>query len=513
MSEWFMRGYPVLAAMLGGLCISAFVGRLIKPVPGASPRYPLFSSVIGAGCWLALFACALLVLQRPIFAAGFVVVMHLVLVAVNFAKYLSLNEPFVIQDFEYFTDAIRHPRLYIPFFGILNTILALTAGAAAIGLFFWLEPSLYVRDESVWLLSVGLAGVLSTGLLGVARRLRPEVCLVPHRDVGELGLIASLCCYARHFKQRPDTSVRAGSGNDWPTFAAGGGLPHLVMIQSESFFDPRPFYPFVRREVLANWDRIAQQSLAFGRLTVPAWGANTVRTEAAVLSGLPPASLGVHQFNPYRLFAKHEVPGLAEHLRRQGYRTICIHPYPSSFYLRDRVMPRLGFDEFIDIEQFEERQKVGQYIGDAAVTDKVQQLLKASDQPLFIFVVTMENHGPLHLEKVSAEVAQQVYQGAPPEAVDDLTVYLGHLINADKMAARLVECLQQASRGGELCWYGDHVPIMPGVYKQHGVPDSPTPYLQWSSAKPDPDAAPLHSKLPADRLAKQWLTLVTASRK
>ena len=41
----------------------------------------------------------------------------LTLVLVNNAKFTALSESFVFQDYEYFTDAIRHPRLYIPFLG------------------------------------------------------------------------------------------------------------------------------------------------------------------------------------------------------------------------------------------------------------------------------------------------------------------------------------------------------------------------------------------------------------
>ena len=46
------------------------------------------------------------------------------------------------------------------------------------------------------------------------------------------------------------------------------------------------------------------------------------------------------------------MPTIASYLRDLGYRTICVHPYPSTFYGRDRVFPVLGFDEFVDLESF-----------------------------------------------------------------------------------------------------------------------------------------------------------------
>ena len=54
-------------------------------------------------------------LGRPIFATALLCAFFLLLVVVSNAKFKALREAFVFQDYEYFTDAIRHPRLYIPF--------------------------------------------------------------------------------------------------------------------------------------------------------------------------------------------------------------------------------------------------------------------------------------------------------------------------------------------------------------------------------------------------------------
>ena len=78
----------------------------------------------------------------------------------------------------------------------------------------------------------------------------------------------------------------------------------------------------------------------------------------------------------------------------------------------------------------------------------------------------MENHGPLHLE-----------------GADELAVYLRHLRNADAMLGELAAEL--GKRGdGALCFYGDHVPGMPAVYRAHGYEDSRTDYLLWSAGEP-----------------------------
>ncbi|MBF8224432.1 sulfatase-like hydrolase/transferase, partial [Halomonas sp. 328] len=94
----------------------------------------------------------------------------------------------------------------------------------------------------------------------------------------------------------------------------------------------------------------------------------------------------------------------------------------------------------------------------------------------------MENHGPLHLERPVPEDAYAQLKAQAPRSLDhdDLAIYLRHLANADRMIARLRRALTAHSRPGLLCWYGDHVPILPEAYNRHGPPAGHTHYAIWS---------------------------------
>lgn len=208
----------------------------------------------------------------------------------------------------------------------------------------------------------------------------------------------------------------------------------------------------------------------------------------AFLSGAGPETLGVHRFNPYRRLAEQGVSTLASSLRDEGYKTVCVHPYPASFYRRDRVYPHLGFDDFIDIAAFEDAPRSGPYVSDAAVGAHVARLIEDRDtdpRPLFVFVITMENHGPLHWEKVSDADESRLFDAAAgrlPAGCSDLIAYARHLANADAFFGSLAETLARADRCATLCIYGDHVPIMPTVYDALGTPDGKTDYLIWHTA-------------------------------
>ncbi|MBE9607834.1 LTA synthase family protein [Chitinilyticum piscinae] len=475
MSELLMA---LLLPLLAGVLVTLLLERAMLPAPAPCWRRPWLANLLHVNGWLMVYCFELLLFQRPWFAALLSTGFFALLVLVNNAKYVALREPFIFQDFEYFFDALRHPRLYIPFFGIAKTIAGFLVFGLVLATGFWLETSVLVR-LSPWhfwgglLLLVGVCAVLCV----LGKKCNPHLQFSPAEDLRAHGVYAYMHYYAWAESHIPCDVC------DPPASWSADGLPlatRVLVIQSESFFDARTLSSDIRADVLLEYDRLCASSWQTGGLTTPAWGANTVRSEFAFLSGLSPVRMGVQQFNPYRKLAKSSPYTLARWFRQRGYRTVCIHPYPASFYERDRVYPELGFDEFIDITAFEPPEAGLPYVGDVALADKVAAVLEAADGPLFCFVITMENHGPLHLESVNEQDEARLYiskRQAP--GCKDLTVYLRHQLNADRMVRHLRGVLERGEQPAVLCWYGDHVPVMPAVYDHYGAPDGRTRYAIW----------------------------------
>lgn len=474
-SFWNLVWLPLLV----GLVFSFGVERALKPsVSWFWQRQPA-SLVLHVCIWLLTFAFELAIFQRPWFAAIVALTLLIVLVLVNNAKVHTLREPFLFQDFEYFIDTLRHPRLYLPFFGVRKALLATFAFLLALMADLQLESPLTVSvatDDFLIGLTVLALPCLLLPLTRWSRTL--PVSFVAAEDLRQLGLVASLWRYAEEERHTPSLA----SPYVTSTIRQPDPLPHLVVVQSESFIDLRQWTTIIRPEILARFDALTRTAIAHGKVAVPAWGANTVRTEYAFLSGLTEDQLGVHRFNPYRKLARAGIRTLVHLLREQGYRTVCVHPYPASFYGRDSIFPVFGFDTFLDIRSFHGAEKNGPYVSDVAVADKVCDLLRTDlCQPHLFFVITMENHGPLHWEKVAVGDEERLYASSPPAGCEDLTVYLRHLANADRMAGILGDHLASLAHPAWLCWYGDHVPIMPTVYSTLGLPDGRTDYLLWSN--------------------------------
>lgn len=481
---------------------------IVSPVSISNKRLFATHSLLGKALHVLfiglIFLCVFLMTHRPYFAMLVAIGTVCVLVIVSNAKYKTLREPLVFSDIAMFSQAFKHPRLYLPFLGIVPAISAPIIAGLAIFAIFKYEPA-FVFSLETWIATAILIVLCVVLIKGLALKLK--LTQQPATDINQHGLLASLLGYsiqARTVKHKQKieavllSSSLAGKKEengevanvDELTFAKSNQeKPNIIMIQSESFFDARRLHDSIDPSILKGFDQFCEESRYYGKLNVPAWGANTMRTEFSVLTGVPSEKLGFYRFYPYQYLSKQTIPSLASYLNDQGYHCVCVHPHPASFFGRDRIFPKMGFDEFIDIESFDKNKTFGPYISDKAVTDKIIEVLDSDTssnpdkKPLFIFAITMENHGPLHLEKTDGKDVARLYTDTPPENHNDLTVYLRHLNNADSMLTDLRAVLTKSEESSILCFYGDHVPSMPKIYETVSYEDESADYFIWQSDK------------------------------
>ena len=475
-TNYEMPSWLPAVVILAGTFVSLWMEKLCQPGGKSLFRRPWHALAIHTGLFIVAWAIALAVCRRPLFALLAVLAGQLLIVQVSNAKHRALREPFIFSDFGIFSQAIKHPRLYLPFLGVGRTLLIGGAICLAVAVGWLLEPPL--ESFAKW---SALAAATGATLLTISLPRSPLPSLEPAIDVSQRGLFASIAQYLLLEKKSAPRCTTAFRRVSKPE----GELPDIVVVQSESFFDPRRTFPGIRPDLLADFDQACTEANLHGRLSVPAWGANTMRPEFSFLTGICPAALGIHRFNPYRRVARQPIRALPAVLREAGYRTTCIHPHPARFFRRDRAFPNLGFERFMDIREFSKAKKCGPYISDEAVTDKVLDELSLATKPLFLFAITMENHGPLHLEKVTSEDAEQFFTKVPPPSCNDLHVYLRHLRNADQQLGRIRNALRARSRPYVLVFYGEHLPSMPGVYEALGAPDGKTNYFIESRTEMD----------------------------
>ena len=107
------------------MLLTLLLEQIATPQPRPFWHRSLLANVLHLNGWLMVYCFELFLFQRPWFAASLATGFFTLLIVVNNVKFATLREPFIYQDFEYFFDALRHPRLYIPFFGIWKAVAGL----------------------------------------------------------------------------------------------------------------------------------------------------------------------------------------------------------------------------------------------------------------------------------------------------------------------------------------------------------------------------------------------------
>lgn len=453
----------------------------------------------------------LMVTYRPMVSAIVSMTTFVVIVVLNNAKYRALREPLVFTDFALLNEVVRHPRLYIGYIGPwrLGAVLLGSAGFLALGMVF--EPPLIRRSEpGDWMPSIVYLATVAGLIYAITRGpLRGTFINLLHRfgptlrvaeDVADLSLLVCLIVYfflsnapppaperrklavGRRAILESQQTGRVRKRPPPPDACIPDAPPDIVVVQSESFFDARRLGDEIDPTVLSNFDRLKGEARFHGRLTVPAWGANTMRTEYAFLSGMPNAALGYRRFNPYLTLQNAPSWSFVHMLRLMGYVCVCIHPFDPAFFNRDKVFPNLGFYRFIGIDEFNGAERNGPYVSDIALARKIEEVLDASVSPTFVFVITMENHGRWSADRFGDAVEPRAAAAAAaPLGSLALEHYLRHLRNADQSLDDIARYLGARHRPGVMCVYGDHLPSLPNAFRTAGFHDTDTDYLVWST--------------------------------
>jgi phosphoglycerol transferase MdoB-like AlkP superfamily enzyme len=257
-------------------------------------------------------------------------------------------------------------------------------------------------------------------------------------------------------------------------------LPDIIVLQSESFFDPARLNRIDTHQMLPAL-RGLNAGYRHGDLWVPTYGGGTIRTEFEVLTGLAMREFPNVEYPYFSLTDRERMPSLPRTLASRGYQTVAVHPNTRDFWNRATAFQHLGFSEFDAEESFVDTERVGYYHSDAVLVDHILKRLDGATGPLFLFAVSIENHGPYDNfpnADPARIAAQPVPEGIDAAAAARLRGYFFHLENADRALGRLVDALQKRPRRSLLLFYGDHLPGLPHIYSELTFDDGEPPFKQ-----------------------------------
>lgn len=269
---------------------------------------------------------------------------------------------------------------------------------------------------------------------------------------------------------------------------------NVVFVLSESFTDPSWMEGFeLETNPIPATQQIMSESIS-GQMYAGAFGGGTSTMEFESLTGQPVGLFRPQTTSPYQMFVSdyNTYPSAVGAFSALDHHTVAVHAYNLHMYKRTEVYKTFGFDEVIDdaAMQSQEHLERSPYISDEAAYGEVLHHVDGNDDPLFMNLVTMQNHGPF-LDFYDDPIGSDI---ADPSRAQEIGQYARGLSHTDNATAAFLAELRSRDEETIVVFYGDH---HPGVYNQEildaNEPEAQvrTPYFVWSSASNEvqPEAA------------------------
>ena len=204
-----------------------------------------------------------------------------------------------------------------------------------------------------------------------------------------------------------------------------------------------------------------------GRLLTNIFAGGTVDTEWGYLTG----------------YSEHEefrspVNTYVRYFKSQGYDALYRHPGYSWFYNRSNVNEYLGFDESVFNDTgFGDLISISDalYHSDKVLVDYLLNDIDSrteTDDPLFLFSVSYQNHGPYPSETYWEEYVTPEMTGWSMESCCVINNYLAGIRSTVNEMCRMAEELEKRDEPVVFVFFGDHKPWMGNgnsVYTEMGI--------------------------------------------
>ena len=243
--------------------------------------------------------------------------------------------------------------------------------------------------------------------------------------------------------------------------------PNVIAIMNESFCD-LSVIGIDTNESCLPFINSMQENTIKGSAYVSVFSGHTANSEYEFLTGNSISFLPVGTV-AYQMFTHDNDYSLARYLGSLGYYSIAMHPYDKSGWNRVSVYNRYAFDEMHFIEDFGDVTNIREYCSDDSNYEylinsfEAHQNSENGDDPLFIFNITMQNHGGYTpnwsgLDKTVwlTDELEGKYEG--------VDMYLSLARESDAAFASLVSYFQNVSEPTIIVMFGDHQPGLPNAF-------------------------------------------------
>lgn len=303
--------------------------------------------------------------------------------------------------------------------------------------------------------------------------------------------------------------IEIETGNVTNVLDEDEGLPNIIFIQLESFFDPLAMKDFTFSEDPIPTFRKLYEECSSGYLSVPSVGAGTANTEFEIISAMNLDFFGLGEY-PYKtILKKSTCESVAYNLSDKGYKTHAIHNNDATFYDRNNVFSKLGFDTFTPIEymRITETTPMG-WAKDRFLVQEILQTLDSSKERDFIYTISVQGHGEYPSYDVGLDKKITIDGIEDEERKNSFEYYVNEIAQMDDFISILLSKLKLREEKTIVVMYGDHLPSLSITEEELSNGDLfQTQYVIWSNY----DLPVVHKDVEAYQLTSQLFTILNWS--
>ena len=237
----------------------------------------------------------------------------------------------------------------------------------------------------------------------------------------------------------------------------------IVFNLSESLANPNRLKGVeLSKNPLLNIDNIKKNTTS-GLMISSGLGGGTANMEYMTLTGLPVSNFSPTIATPYTQV----VPNSSQTLTINNYfkKSTAIHPYRGSFYSREVVYKKFGFQRFMYLGskyKINHKIKIGTnpYLSDETAYQNTLDVINGYKNGQFINLVTMQNHMP-YSDYYDNSGDYQVNGDMDDSEKNTISNYSAGISYTDRAVQKFIEQIDKINKPITVVFYGDH---LPGIY-------------------------------------------------
>lgn len=234
-------------------------------------------------------------------------------------------------------------------------------------------------------------------------------------------------------------------------FGAGKGK-NLIVVQVEALQEFVINRSINGQEITPNLNKLIKNSIYFENYYTETAGGGTSDAELLSNVSMFPAKEG----SAYIRFSGNDYYSIARRLKEEGYATSAMHAYKPGFWNRSVMYQTLGFDEFINRNDYSNDELIGMGLSDKSFLKQSLERMNKYNEPYYALLITLTSHFPFDNDK-------KYYSGFDVGEYKDsfLGNYLEAIHYTDEALGEFIEELENDGLMDRsvIAIYGDHFGI------------------------------------------------------